>query len=282
MAMRPALPPGGGAVSRPLWFVALLKAAFPGRFFLARATRLPLLGAVVNRLLFDGDRLMYLPRDRVVPVHEAIDPVEEMALPSQVVDRFIEQAHTLWIMDRCLCRDAAGCQDYPLDLGCLFLGEAAAGINPALGRPVSRAEAREHMRRCREAGLVHMVGRNKLDTLWLGVGPGQRLLTICNCCPCCCLWRVLPHIAPEIGAKVTAMPGVSVRAGEGCTGCGTCARVCFVQAVTVVDGRAVVGEGCRGCGRCVEACPQGAMELVVDGRFLDQATAAIAGLVDVT
>ncbi|HSJ54477.1 MAG TPA: 4Fe-4S binding protein, partial [Anaerolineae bacterium] len=137
-------------------------------------------------------------------------------------------------------------------------------------------------RRCREAGLVHMVGRNKLDTLWLGVGPGQKLLTICNCCPCCCLWRVLPHISAQIGAKVRAMPGVSVRVGEGCIGCGTCVGVCFVEAVTVVDGRATIGEGCRGCGRCAEACPQGAIEVVIDGPFLEQATAAIATLVDVT
>jgi ferredoxin len=269
-------------VSRPRWFVALIKRAFPGRFLVARATRLPLLGTLMDRWLFGGDRLIYLPRDGVVPVHESIAPLEEMALPSQVVDRLIEGASTLWVMDRCLCRDADGCQDYPVDLGCLFLGEAAAGINPALGHPVSHEEALAHVRRCREAGLVHMVGRNKLDTLWLGVGPGQKLLTICNCCPCCCLWRVLPHVSAQIGAKVTAMPGVSVRVGEGCTGCGACARVCFVDAVTVVDGRAVIGDACRGCGRCAEACPQEAIEIAVDGPFLDETTATIAALVDVS
>ncbi|HSJ53435.1 MAG TPA: 4Fe-4S ferredoxin, partial [Anaerolineae bacterium] len=176
-------------MSRPRWFVALLKRAFPTRFLLARATRLPLVGTLVDRWFFAGDRLIYLPLDGVIPVHETIAPLDEVALPSRVVDRFIEQANTLWVMDRCLCREADGCQDYPIDLGCLFLGEAAAGINPALGHPVSREEALAHVRRCREAGLVHMVGRNKLDTLWLGVGPGQKLLTICNCCPCCCLWR---------------------------------------------------------------------------------------------
>jgi ferredoxin len=138
------------------------------------------------------------------------------------------------------------------------------------------------VRRCQEAGLVHMLGRNKLDTLWLGVGPGQKLLTICNCCPCCCLWRVLPHVSAQIGTKVTALPGVSVHVGDGCTGCGACARICFVQAVAVVDGRAVIGDGCRGCGRCVEVCPQGAIELVMDGPLLREAMAAITTLVDVT
>jgi ferredoxin len=262
--------------------VALVKGAFPGRFLLARATRLPLLGSLLDRLLFEGDRLIYLPRDGVIPVHEAIASPEEMALPSQVVDCLIDQASTLWVMDRCICRDADGCRDYPIDLGCLFLGEAAAGINPALGHPVSHEAARAHVRRAREAGLVHLVGRNKLDTHWLGIGPAQKLLTICNCCPCCCLWRVLPHVSAQIGAKVTAMPGVSLRVGAGCTGCGMCASVCFVGAVTVAEGRAAIGDACRGCGRCVEACPQQAIELAMAGPFLDETLAAITTVVDVT
>jgi ferredoxin len=269
-------------VSRPLWLVTLLKQAFPGRFLLARATRLPVLGTLMERWFFDADRLFYLPRDGVVPVHEAIAPVEETPLPSRLVEGLIDRASTLWVMDRCLCRDANGCRDYPVDLGCLFLGEAAAGINPALGHPVSREEALAHLRRCREAGLVHMVGRNKLDTLWLGVGPGSRLLTVCHCCPCCCLWRVLPYLAPQIGDKMTAMPGLSVQVGPGCTGCGACASVCFVDAVAVVDGRAVIGEACRGCGRCAEACPLGAIEVVVDDGYLERAAGAIAAVVDVT
>ncbi len=262
--------------------MTLVKTAFPGRFLLARATRLPLLGALIDHLLFEGDRMIYLPRDGVVPDNENVAPLEEMVLPSRVVDHLIEQASTLWVMDRCICRDADGCHDYPIDVGCLFLGQAAAGINPALGHPVSRDEALAHVRRAREAGLVHMVGRNKLDTLWLGIGPAQKLLTICSCCPCCCLWRVLPHVSSQIGAKVTAMPGVSVRVGEGCIGCGTCAGVCFVDAMEMVDGRALITDTCRGCGRCVEACPQGAIELVMDRPFLDGTLAAITTVVDIT
>jgi hypothetical protein len=77
-------------------------------------------------------------------------------------------------MNSCICREAERCEDYPIDLGCLFLGEAALGINPQLGRRVTKEKALQHVRRCREAGLVHLIGRNKLDTMWLGVGPGDR------------------------------------------------------------------------------------------------------------
>jgi len=158
------------------------------------------------------------------------------------------------------------------------------GINPQLGHRVTREEALVHAERCREAGLVHMVGRNKLDTLWLGVGPGSKLLTICNCCPCCCLWRVIPHVASKIGAKVSRMPGVTVSVTEQCTGCGDCTKkVCFVEAIHQIDGRAVISDVCRGCGRCIDVCPQQAIKLtfVGDG-FVAASIARLAPLVDVS
>jgi ferredoxin len=187
-------------------------------------------------------------------------------------------------MDRCICRDASHCEDYPIDLGCLFLGEAALGINPKLGRLVTKAEALEHVRRCREAGLVHLIGRNKLDTVWLGIGPGDKLMTICHCCPCCCLWRILPDLAPEIGAKTMGMPGAVVHVDDECVGCGTCAEgVCFVDAIRLNDGRAVISDACRSCGRCVEVCPQGAIKLSFErGAVVDEAVQQLSTLVQVS
>jgi Pyruvate/2-oxoacid:ferredoxin oxidoreductase delta subunit len=272
-------------MSRPLWLVHLLKRIYPTRYLVARATRGPVLGPVLSRWLFDGDQMVYLPRNQVLQVHHPIDLPENVVLPSQVVDHFIEEAGYHWLMDACLCRQAEGCEDYPIDLGCLFLGEAARDINPRLGRRVTREEALEHVRRCREAGLVHLIGRNKLDTMWLGVGPGDRLLTVCHCCPCCCLYGVLPHLAEHLQGKITRMPGVRVAVNEEeCVGCGACAReVCFVDAVHMTDGRATIGEGCVGCGRCVDACPTGAIEMTVeDGRFVQETVERIATLVDVT
>jgi len=149
---------------------------------------------------------------------------------------------------------------------------------------VTKEQALEHVRRCRKAGLVHLIGRNKLDTVWLGVGPGARLLTICNCCPCCCLWRVLPYLAPQIGSKVARMPGVSVAVGDDCTGCGVCAEgTCFVNAIHMVDGHAAIGEACRGCGRCVDACPQQAIKISIEySQFVEKSVARISSLVDVS
>jgi len=249
-------------MSRPLWFVTLIKKSFPQRFRFARLTHLPVIAALTEQGLFAGDDLVYLPSDRSILINEKIDRPEEFVLPSRVVDHFIENASRHWIMDFCICRESSQCSDYPRQYGCIFLGEAVLKINPRLGRLVSKDEALEHARLCREAGLVHVIGRNKLDVLWLGAGPGDKLLTICSCCPCCCLWKVLPEITPRIGLKVKRMPGVEVTVSQRCLGCGTCADgICFVDAIRIEDGHAHIGAECRGCGRCVEACPNEAIEL---------------------
>jgi ferredoxin len=256
---------------------------YPARFFVARATRVPVIGALVERWLFWGDDMTYLPASRTIPIHESLAAPEQVVMPFQVVEHFIEQANVHWVMDACICREGARCEDYPRDLGCLFLGEAALGINPRLGRRVTKEEAREHARRCREAGLIHLIGRHKLDTVWLGVEPGERLLTICNCCPCCCLWAIIPFASSRLSEKLTRMEGVTVAVSDRCVGCGTCAQgVCFVDAIRLADGRAVIGDACRGCGRCAGACPQDAIEVRIEHSRFEQAIARIASQVDVS
>ena len=172
-------------MARPMWFVALLTKACPGRVLLAELTKVPIVGSVVDHILFRGDDIVYLPQNEVVPVDEPVEAQDEVVLPSQVVEHFVQEARYHWIMDVCICRDASRCDDYPQDLGCLFLGEAVLGIHPKLGRLVSKEEALAHLERCRDAGLVHIVGRYRLDAFWMGGGPGDRLLTGCNWCPCC-------------------------------------------------------------------------------------------------
>jgi len=251
-------------------------------------TKVPLLGRAIDKMLFDGDDIMYLPKDtvaqKVIQIGKSLDRPEESAFPSEVVHHFIEKANHHWIMNFCICRDASKCKDYPIEYGCLFLGEAVNDINPELGRIVTKEEAHEYARKCREAGLVHLIGRNKLDATWLGVSPGEKLLTICNCCPCCCLWKILPDMKAEIGRKVTKMPGIDVRVTDACIGCGTCTEenVCFVDAISLVDDKAVISAECRGCGRCVEVCPNDAIELTIDNdEFIGDSIERVSSVVDV-
>ena len=271
-------------MSRPVWFVNLIKKSFPGRVYLARLTKLPFIGQMLDYGLFNGDDIIYLPMDRTIQINQPIENAGDIVLPSQVVEHFIEHANYHWIMDFCICREGNGCVDYPQEYGCLFLGEAVLEINPVFGRLVTKDEALEYARVCRETGLVHMIGRIKLDAVWLGAGPGNKLLTICNCCPCCCIWKVLPYISSDIGDRITKMPGVQVMVTDLCTGCGSCTDgVCFVDAIHLLDGSAIIDETCRGCGRCVEVCPNDAIQLSIeDWAFVQETIGRISPLVDLS
>ncbi len=56
------------------------------------------------------------------------------------------------------------------------------------------------------------------------------------------------------GAKVCAF---------GCLGLGSCVKACIFDAISIVDGIAVIDkEKCTGCGKCREACPKKVIELL--------------------
>ena len=271
-------------MARPLWFVELLKKTFPNIRFIAKLTRIPILGKFFDLAMFEGDDIIYLTKDNVIQVNRELNKEDDMVLPSQVLEYFINKANYHWIMNFCICRDSMQCKDYPINLGCLFLGEAVLGINPQLGRLVSKDEALDHIRKCKEAGLVHMLGRNRLDKQWLGVKPGDKLLSICNCDPCCCLWRIAPILATKIGSKIQKMPGLEIKVTDKCIGCGTCTKgICFVDAIQLIENHAQISKECRGCGRCVEICPQNAIEISInDPDFVTKSIKKIENLVDVT
>ncbi|MGC8603915.1 MAG: DUF362 domain-containing protein [Desulfomonilaceae bacterium] len=270
----------------PYWIKTLINKTFPQRFFLSRLTRYPLLGSMIDYLLFNEDDILYLPKNRVIQLNEniAAETAESLTAPSRVVEHFIREASFHWRMNFCICRDSEKCSKYPIELGCLFLGEAARGINPEFGQPITMEQALEHVERCREAGLTHLIGRNKLDSVWLNVGPGRNLLTICNCCPCCCLWKILPIVDRRISKKISRMPGVSVSVTDRCVGCGACtAGVCFVDAIHLEGKHAVIDDDlCRGCGRCADICPNDAIVVTVtDTDYIDNAIRRISSVVDV-
>lgn len=51
----------------------------------------------------------------------------------------------------------------------------------------------------------------------------------------------------------------------GCMGLGSCLNVCEENAISIIDGIAVIDkEKCIGCGRCVDTCPKKLIELIPD------------------
>lgn len=265
-------------------FIFFLEKLFPYRFVAAKMTRVPLMREMINKMLFDKTNLTVLPRESVIEITlgKSLQPPENIVLPSQVVEYFIKKTTYRFIMNFCICREAMSCKNHPINFGCLFLGDAARGINTEYGKEASIEEALAYVQKCREEGLIHIIGRDKIDETWLDIGSDGKLLTICNCCSCCCLWKVLPNLDDRISSKVKRMPGVEVTVTEKCIGCGLCTTHCFVHAITIKDGKATISEHCKGCGRCAEYCPNKAICVTIkDKRFIQKTIDRIESSVDV-
>ncbi len=200
----------------------------------------------------------------IIPVNETIQPGQNLVLPSALLTPLIEQASARFILSHCMCRRNENCKSYPQSLGCLFLGDGAAQINPDLGRLATSAEALRHVEGAIHHGLTPLIAHTIFDSYILGI-PYRRMLTVCFCCDCCCVVRHGLRIGPPaFWEVVNRLPGLTVSVGEACAGCEICLEVCHVRAITMKDGRAFIGEGCKGCGRCLETCPVGAIEMRLD------------------
>ena len=249
---------------------------FNTRYRLARMTRKHRhFGNVVKRMFFEDDDMIVLPKDDVVrniDVDIDIDSAgDRSVLPSDIVKGVIDRAEDVFIMDHCLCRKSNKCKNYPIDKGCIFLGKGTRKIPTSLGHVATREEAKEYIDECGRLGLVHIIGRNKLDSIWLSTGKNKDLMTICNCCPCCCLWNIARDVSDDISATYKRLDGVNVSVDtEKCVGCGSCQEICFVRAVSIVDGKCSIdSDKCRGCGRCVDNCPGEAISITFDKNVVE-------------
>ena len=230
-----------------------------------------------------GDGVVCLPDRRLLQVNEEVLTQENMVLPVQVIDHFIERSGYRAIMNFCLCRDANTCKNYPIDLGCIFLGEAAKGIHPDIHRSATKEEAKAHVQRLSQAGLVYIAGKVSFDATLLGVGPDDKLLLICGCCPCCCIARALPFIPRELSDTYQRMPGVSVQIKDTCIGCGECVEACIFEGVKLDGKRENITDSCRACGRCARVCPSDSIKIsVTDDTFVQQTIDLLSKHVDVT
>jgi ferredoxin len=202
-----------------------------------------------------------------IPVFEDIPASESTALPRQVIAELIRASSHRFIHNGCICRNQEGCVNYPRDLGCIFLGEAASHLHPSLGHRASVEECLEHLDRASETGLTGMIGHIWFDATTMGVLHDFRnFLVLCFCCDCCCLVRAdIKEAGPGFKQAIKKLEGVHVSIGDACVGCGTCVETCFIGAVSLAGGKSCIDpELCKGCGRCAAACPNQAIRVEFD------------------
>jgi UDP-glucose 4-epimerase len=219
-----------------------------------------------------------------IPINKDIEGAEGIALPEEVLDRLIDISNYRVILQQCACRAIYGCEHYPRDVGCIFMGESARKIPREYGREATKEEARAHVRRAIAAGLVPIVGEARADYELLRIPYDGRLLTNCFCCECCCLSRAFRRgPVATVDGIMHPVEGLSVEVTDACVGCGTCEKACFIKAIQVRGGRAIIDEYCRVCGRCAAACPRGAIKLRLDNpNAVDDVVNRILGKVDLS
>ena len=276
---------------------SLVKYAFNTRFFIFRLTkRSKAVKKIADKYLFEGNELFVLPNKSTVnrnkatvitaniEINQSFQKDESEFIPSEILKSAIKEANDIFIMNKCFCRSSSDCKDYPHDFGCIFLGPATRKISSKYGRAATVEEALEHVDMADELGLSHLIGRNKLDSIALDAGPKEDLLTICHCCPCCCLWKIIPDLDDEISDRIKRLEDVEVNAiGDKCRLCKKCLRddVCFANAISLEDGRITINQDkCLGCGHCVQECKFDAIELNYSQKSVDSVLNRIGELVD--
>jgi ferredoxin len=225
-----------------------------------KAGRAPFIGKAVGPLLWNEKNLdaTYLP------VGETVEVEPGSVLPYQIIEDLVRKASHRFVLNGCLCRTASRCEDYPVEVGCVFLGDAAVQISTERGRPVDVDGALAHVRSAQELGLLPCVIHSSFDASLLGIDY-RRMLAICFCCNCCCTFRTDMRGGPQAyRQRMIRLPGLTMASVGDCGLCEKCARACFLGAIEVDRNGPVFAEFCKGCGRCAAACPRRNIRIRLD------------------
>lgn len=261
----------------------ILKYIFNWRFRIAEFTKKSkIYKKIIDFTLFKDDEIVVIPN--TININAKIESEGSEFLPTEIIKEVIKRSDDIVIMNSCLCRTSNNCKDYPQDIGCIFLGPTAAKIPSHIGKKSTVEEALAQVDRADAAGLSHIIGRNKIDTVWMNVHPGKGLLTICHCCPCCCLWKVYPNLDDEISEKLEKLDGVSVELhDENCKKCKKCLDdVCMFNAISFKNNKITIDRNiCKGCGLCVNTCKFNAITINYTDETIDNVVNRIDDLIEI-
>lgn len=162
----------------------------------------------------------------------------------------------------CYCRHKMYHAGHPCEINapwdvCLTFDNVARSLaeHGQYARLISKEEALDALERSYASNLVQ-----------IGENVREHPAFICNCCGCCCeaLQAARKFSPMQPVATTSYIPEISE---EICKGCGKCAKVCPILAISMEEGengrkKAVVDRDiCLGCGVCARNCSVKAIEL---------------------
>jgi ferredoxin len=243
----------------PKWLVRInFFLAVPVVNFGKRAGGLPIIRNIVDLFFIKPFNQVTAIPIRHVAINESIE-AQGTILPLSLIDRLVETASHTMILNECICRSYY--RKGPEDIGCMVLGKAALDIHPSNGRIVNIIEAKAHIRKAADAGLVANVAHVWIDPVGFGTISFKNMLFICFCGHDSCLYTDnLNKRCANLDKAYKKLDGMSVVIDESlCSGCGICAEKCFVSAIQMNNDKAFIGDVCKGCGRCISECPEKAI-----------------------
>lgn len=189
---------------------------------------------------------------------------EKVVLPIDLIKETLKRVSYISGMKSCLCREANDCEDYPDDLGCIFMGEPAKTVvKNGLAEELTYEEACARVDLAAEHGLMGQAVWIEVEQLLWGVRNDEmdKFLEICFCCPCCCIaMRLARNATSRERHRFQPAGWTAVPDRTRCVGCQLCAsgeHGCPVEAISFdADGKVVINqEICVGCGICKTKCP---------------------------
>lgn len=198
------------------------------------------------------------------------DKSQKTVIPMDMLKESLKKVDYISGMDTCLCREANNCQDFPHDLGCLFLGEGAkTAVKHNLGRQITYEEACARIDRAAELGLMAQSVWIEVEQLLWGLRNDQldHFLEVCFCCPCCCItMKLARNLQEEDRIRFHPSGWTAVVNRDLCVGCGACMNAengCPMEAIVLdEDGKIRINqETCVGCGICKSRCQLDAISI---------------------
>ncbi len=210
-------------------------------------------------------------QSRVVPLHAEVSQSKNAIVPYQLVDDFIDKAGFIIILNECICRRGMECKDYPIDFGCIMLGEGSrVMLEAGHGKEATAKEAKAYARKGAEHGFAVFAAQAKAEEQMMGIPVDKRhqFIELCFCCPCCCIaMSNLKYYTPEVKKHNFVSVGFVAKALPDCKGCKDCVDACPAGAIRVNGNKVWVKEDdCIGCGVCQLKCKHDSIKLVQIGK----------------